>query len=215
MKLIGIGLEQPPVRMVSFVQLANPAQVSRNALFRWYFVPDYQCLRVTDDQFGVELVGDGVKLIGEDELVSSSGQRSAAGSSRASQEFAHSFTKRYAELAERSPVYAELRNVIDLSIAAAFIQKQDYYGKAGWKAPVLGNEQAYSVERLSAPKQVESAVNAVWKGNRLTTPIGGGVRIEPSMALEKDNRLPDENGKVSKLRDSVKVNVPADRWWWD
>ena len=45
MKLIGIGLETPPVQLVSYVERASPAQVSRNALQRWFFVPDYQCVR--------------------------------------------------------------------------------------------------------------------------------------------------------------------------
>ena len=217
MKLIGIGLEQPPVKMVSFVQMANPSQVSRNALFRWFFIPDYQCLRATDDRFGMELVGDGVKLVGEDELVAMSGQRSGkgGGSSKASQAFVASFTKRYPELAMRSPVYAELRNVIDLAIAAAFIQQEDYYGKAHWSLPVFGSEEAFPVETLPAPKRVESAVTAVWKGNHLTTPIGGGVRIDAATALEKENRLADEGGKVAKAREKVKVDLPAGRWWWD
>jgi hypothetical protein len=34
MKLIGIGLEQPPVRMASYVDRASPSQVSRNAMER-------------------------------------------------------------------------------------------------------------------------------------------------------------------------------------
>ena len=59
---------------------AKPAQVSRNALQRWYFVPDYQCVRVSEDNLAMELVGDGVKLVGEDELVTrqaASGRRPA------------------------------------------------------------------------------------------------------------------------------------------
>jgi hypothetical protein len=216
MKLIGIGLEQPPVRMVSFVQSANPAQISRNALFRWYFIPDYQCVRTTEDRLGMELVGDGVKLVGEDELVSAGGHRSnAGGTSKASQMFTMSFTKHYPELAERSPVYAELRNVIDLSVAAAFIQRENYYHKADWSLPVLGNEESYAVERQPAPRQVESAVTAIWKGNRLTTPIGGGVQIHPDMALSDQNRLSDESGKVSQLRQGVKIDLPPGRWWWE
>src|SRR5262249_15487005 len=43
MKLIGIGLEHPPVKqLVSWVDRVNPAAVSRNALQRWYFVPEYE-----------------------------------------------------------------------------------------------------------------------------------------------------------------------------
>ena len=64
-------------------------------------------------------------------MVGADGARSrAASGSRASQAFVASFTKKYAELADRSPVYAELRNLIDLAVAAAFIQQEDYYSQS-------------------------------------------------------------------------------------
>lgn len=217
MKLIGIGLEEPPVRMVSFIQKVNPAQVSRSAMFRWFFVPDYQCVRCTPDGLAMELVGDGVKLIGEDELISSSGQRTTAATrgNRASQEFVASFTRKYPELAERSPLYAELRNVIDLAVVAAYIQDQNLYRKADWSMPILGSEQAMPVEHFNPPQMVESVVTAVWKGSRLTTPVGGGVQIEPRMALSKENLLTDDKGAVAKVREEVKIKLAPGQWWWD
>jgi len=216
MKLIGIGLERPPVKIVSYVERANPAAVSRNALQRWYFVPDYQCVRTTDDRLAMQLVGDGVKLVGEGEQVTAGGGRQAAGRlDRASQAFVTGFTEKYPELAARSPVYAELRNLIDLSIAAAFIQQEDYYGRAGWNMPLFGNEGKFAVETYNTPKQVESAVNALWKGHRLMTPIGGGVTIQPTHAIASANLLPDETGKVAQTRQQVKVTLPEGRWWWD
>jgi hypothetical protein len=216
MKLIGIGLERPPVKMTAFIDRASPSQVSRNALFRWYFVPDYQCVRVSDDHQAMELVGDGVKLVGEDELVSGQGQRQAAGrGNAASQVFVKSFTEKYPALAEKSPVYAELRNLVDLSIAAAFIQDQGYYAKAGWKMELFGSEKSFSVETYPAPKRVDSAVAAVWKGSQLMTPIGGGVQIHAATALESKNLLPDEKGKVDAMRKSLTIDLPEGRWWWD
>ena len=216
MKLIGIGLEQPPVRMVSFISKANPAQVSRNALFRWFFVPDYQCVRASEDGLAMELVGDGVKLVGANEMVGAGGARSGASTgNRASQAFVASFTKKYAELADRSPVYAELRNLIDLAVAAAFIQQEDYYGQAGWGMELFGSEQQFAVQTYSVPKHVESTVAAVWKGQRLMTPIGGGVRIEAHRALGLDNTLPDSDGKVAKLHGQIKPNPAKGQWWWD
>ena len=57
-------------------------------------------------QAAMELVGDGVKLVGEDELVSSGGGRQQTGASnKASQAFVMSFTRSYPQLAERSPYY--------------------------------------------------------------------------------------------------------------
>ena len=111
MKLIGIGLEKPPVKLVSWVDRANAAQISRNALARWFFTPDYQCVRTSSDGTAMELVGDGVKVVGEDEMVASSGQRTAVGQgNNASQAFVQAFTKVYSELADKS---AGLRRVAE------------------------------------------------------------------------------------------------------
>jgi hypothetical protein len=216
MKLIGIGLERPPVRLTSYVERANPAHVARNAMERWFFVPDYQCVRVTDDGTAMELVGDGVKLVGEAEVVGANGQRSSASRGNpASQAFVADFTKRYAELADRSPVYAELRNLIDLSIAAAYLQEQDLYGKADWSMEFFGNERNMPVETYTSPKQVATAVNALWKGSRLMTPIGGGVTINPTRALDSDQRRGDESGKLAKARKETELKLAKGQWWWD
>ena len=216
MKLIGIGLEKPPIRLISFVDRANPSQIARNAMQRWYFVPDYNCVKVDEDGLAMELVGDGVKLIGADEAVMADGRRSrAARGNKASTAFVNSFTKKYSELADRSPIFAELRNLIDLAVAAAYMQKEGLYEKADWDLGILGNESKLPVELYKAPEKVETAVTARWKGNRLMTPVGGGVRIEASMALDADNILADEKGEVSAQHGQVKLTIPENRWWWD
>ena len=217
MKLIGIGLEQPPVRLASYVKRANPAMVGRNAMQRWYFVPDYECLRVSDDGLAMEVVGEGVKLIGEDEFVGQDGKRKSVGrSNRASEAFTKAFTKIYPKLASRSPVYAQLRNCIDMAVAAAFIQQRDLYGEAEWTLPVFGSEEVYPVETYNAPQQVATAVNAMWKGATLMTPIGGGVELRPSWALREENVLPDDRGNVTAKRAELRApQLADDQWWWD
>lgn len=216
MKLIGIGLEQPPVRLASYVSQANPATVSRNALQRWWFLPEYQCVRVSDDKLAMELVGDGVKLVGEDELVAANGQRKqTGGSSRASQAFVTGFTKAYPNLAARSPIYAQLRNIIDLSVAAAFIREQGYYEQADWKLETFGSEGRYPVETLNTPKQVETAVASLWKNKRLMTPVGGGVEISADKALQSGNLLADDKGQVEKTRGQGVPKLAEGQWWWD
>ncbi len=217
MKLIGIGLEQPPVRIKSYVDAARPSEVSRSALQRWYFVPDYKCVHVTPDHFGMELVGNGVKLVGEDEVVSHTGTRAVSGhTNKASQTFVDGFTRKYGELAIAVPVYAEMRNCVDLAIAAAFLQKHDIYGKAGWTLGVFGQEQSYPIETLNTPQHTETVVASIWRGNRLMTPVGGGVTLEPRQALQDGNVQSDEDGKLAKTRDGIKIDqLAADQWWWD
>jgi hypothetical protein len=217
MKLIGIGLETPPVRLQSYVERARPTQVASNALQRWYFVPNYQCVKVSGDSMAMELVGEGVKLVGEDEAVSGDGKRHKAGRGNpASDAFVKAFTKIYPKLAEKAPVYAQLRNCIDLAVAAAFIQHQDYYSLAKWKAETFNSEKAYPVETLNPPQQVESAVNSLWKGNTLMTPIGGGVQMRPTEAVDPTNLLEDKDAKVHEARVTADLSKLApDQWWWD
>lgn len=215
MKLIGIGLEQAEAPIASYVSRVNPASVSKNALQRWYFVPDYQRLKASDDGLAMEMVGEGVRLVGEDEVVSHDGSRRRLGrNNRASTLFTREFTENYAKLAAVSPVYAQLRNCVDLAIAAAFIQDRELYTKTGWSLGVLGDEAKYPVRTQNAPHKVASAVNALWKGNTLMTPIGGGVHIQATEALAQV--APDEDGKLAAERRAVEsAAAEFDGWWWD
>ncbi len=218
MKLIGIGLERAPARVTTYVDKASPSSVSRNALQRWYFVPDYECVRATADGNAIELVGDGVKLVGEDQVVAADGSRQVSGRvDRASEAFTTSFTQNYGRIADEAPVYAQMRNLIDMAIAAAYIREHRLHDKADWTMEIFGDEQKYPVQTYNVPQQVETAINSIWKGNRLMTPIGGGVNVQAHKALEVDNLLTDEEGKVQKLHGDVYAERPADNdnWWWD
>jgi hypothetical protein len=217
MKLIGIGLEHPPADIVSYVAKANPRDVARNALQRWYFVPNYECVKVADDDKAMELVGTTVKLVNESELVTADGSRvSTKKTDRASEAFVKSFTKEYDKLAARVPVYGQMRNLIDMAVAAAFIQRQDYYSQAGWTADVFNDEGQFQVETYTAPEKVETAVNAIWKGRTLMTPIGGGVKIQPTEALVSTRLIKDEDGKLdSQRQQTTTLNLEKGQWWWD
>ncbi len=217
MKLIGIGREASPVKISTYVQKARPGDVARNALQRWFFVPDYESVKVSDDELAMELVGNGVKLVGEQELVSNDGSRSGSRYiDRASQAFVGSFTRKYNEIARKSPVFGQLRNLVDMAIAAAYLQKYDYYGKADWDIPVFGSESVLPIELYPAPTHVASAVNVVWKGNTLMTPIGGGVNIQAAQALTRSNLIEDTDGDLAEAHKAIDINgLPAASWWWD
>jgi hypothetical protein len=217
MKLIGIGLEVPPVKITSYVSRANPRNVARNALQRWYFVPDYECVKVSDDELAMEMVGNRIKLVGEDEVVAAGGTTVRSSHvDTASQAFVGSFTRKYNELAGKVPVYSQLRNLIDASIAAAYIQDRDLYAHAGWRMDVFGSEANFPVEVYEAPETVETAINAIWKGHTLMTPIGGGVNMQPRNALRADRMLSDDDGKLSTVHKAVDLSaLKPGCWWWD
>jgi hypothetical protein len=217
MKLIGRGIERTAVKLSAYVDLASPAAVSRNAMQRWYFVPNYECVRVTEDEMAMELVGLGVKLVGANEVVGMDGVRAASGSGdSAGKRFTEEFTRKYEEIAAAVPVYAQLRNCIDMVVAAAFIKEHDFYGLAGWSMDLFQDEKQFPVMDCFAPKQVETVVTSIWKRRTLMTPVGGGVSIQTQLALRADNLLHDDNDAVDARRDDVSVEHLADgQWWWD
>jgi len=82
--------------------------------------------------------------------------------------------------------------------------------------PVLMDESKVSVETYIAPSQVETAVNAIWKGNTLMTPLGGGVNLQPKMALTRDRVIVDSDGNNNRVKQSAGPSNLADgQWWWD
>ena len=168
MKLIGIGLETPPVRLASYVDRAKPSDVGRNALQRWFFVPDYQCVRQSEDKLAMELVGDGVKLVGEDEMVT--GERRTPERRRPRQQGQPGVRRQLHQAVSRvGRAVARLCRTAKPDrpgrLPRPISSEQDYCGKAGWKMELFGSEQAFPVETYDIPKTVESAVNAIWKGH--------------------------------------------------
>jgi hypothetical protein len=63
---------------------------------------------------------------------------------------------------------------------------------------------------------VASAVNALWKGSTLMTPIGGGVQMRPTLAIAPTNILDDAEGEVDAARVAIELGELApSQWWWD
>ncbi|MBL8868783.1 MAG: hypothetical protein JNK90_03265, partial [Planctomycetaceae bacterium] len=210
----GIGLERTVVGIKSFTE--RSVGKSSN-LQRWYFVPDYASVEVSEDGGAMFLNGQGVKLVGAEELVKKDGSREARTNvNKASQQFTREFTEKYSKLAETTPVYAQLRNLVDMSIVAAFIQDSDFYGQSQWKLGVFGDESIVKVERFAAPLHVEPAVNTFFNNGRLLTPIGGGVNIQPRQAFAGENKKVDATGKIKETQNNAPVQgLTENQWWWD
>ncbi len=217
MKLIGIGLEGTPVGITSFVEAVKPSSSGANGLQRWYFQPNYDCVHVNEDETAMHLDGSGVKLVGANESIANDGSRTKTGkTSRASTVFCKSFTKKYDRLAESVPLFGELRNCVDMSIAAAFIQEMDFYGQAEWEMDLFSDESQFATEKYTAPTHIAPAVNALWKGNLFMTPIGGGVNIQPRYAIRSDRVKGDEDGSIDEAkRDEKLATLVNGEWWWD
>jgi hypothetical protein len=212
-----IGLEKDSIRvrgLQTFISRTVPND--SNALFRWYFVPDYDSVILTDDRTGMQLIGEGVKLVGENEVVSSTGERTERDGELdpGSKAFTQSFTNHYPQIAQQALVFAQLRNWIDMLICAAHIQREDFYGKSGWSMEFFGNEGKYPLETFVAPKEVESVVGMKPLRRAALAPVGGIV-IDAEKALDKEHAKSDTNGKIADRKKQLALSLPEGVWWWD
>lgn len=216
MKLIGIGLQDPMIPMTTWIQKTRP-RPGANALQRWYFEADYSTVASNEDGTAMHLVGKGVKLSGELEGVSKDGSRQRSGKSgdAASNTFTKEFTEKFDAIADVNPVFNEMRNLFDISIAAAFIQDRGLYNKADWNLGIFGSEEKFSVYGASEVNQVETAINYVIKDAQLMTPIGGGVHIAARKLVDPSRVSVDSSVSETIGMLGAPKNLAADQWWWD
>jgi hypothetical protein len=126
------------------------------------------------------------------------------------QKWADNMTARYEELARREPIFAELRNCIDLAVVSALILKEDLTGRAECELPTLLGETRYAVAEYSVPKQVDSKATAVKKGRNWVITASGGVMIQPwelVQTAQASQQVASARGRATAARKNA--------WWWN
>ena len=132
----------------------------------------------------------------------------------AAQAFAGAFTAKYPQIADRSPVFAQLRNGIDLLVLAAFMRREGWPTTIAWDATGLRDERTVATESLPPPRRMPCAVNVVWKGRVLLAPAGG-VSIVPAELIAPDRVAVAPAGTLDEQRSANEPRPAGDRWWWD
>lgn len=215
MKMIAVGLEAPPVRMPTFMSQLQVAP--KDSFQRWWLTPDYQAVKLTPDRLSMEIVGDTVRLLTEAYQATAAGQLVKTGRkpSAPAKSYAKNFTKNYPKIARMSPVFQQLRNMVDVLVLAAFFQQESAFEQIGLAQNVFYDETVQLVRLMEEPKKTPCVANAIWKGSRLIAVAGGGVSIQASQALLEESLVPDTKGEIVKMRDEFKINADQTRWWWD
>jgi Protein of unknown function (DUF1598) len=222
MKLIGMGLADGVDGVESYLDLAGEAASnSRSApppmsVLRWWFALNYESIRTSPDGDAFELVGQGVRVLSENELLAEQGQRVHTGQSDPlNRQFAESFTANFPELAAKYPVYSELRNVFDLAMAVALIQSNGLIESAAWEPSVLLGAEQLRLPELAAPRQVETVINhRVVNRRQIIAGVSGGVMVAPSDVLGKPRNY-DSGQQLAQDRKAAPSKMEAAAWWWD
>jgi len=217
MKRISIGLENPGVKgLRSHLSMIG---AGGNSIQRWWFVPLYEGLYRSEDHLAFEFAGQRLQLLSQDEVSNINGDRFAAATTQQStQAFAQQFTKHFAELAEQSPVFAELQNLTDWCLLAALLEREQVRDRIGWQPGVLLDAQRLPVQPFPVPKQVAAQANFRRASSGVVAGlVSGGVTITPDSTLQTISRPADPDRRLDSHRND---NLSAPRntnhpWWWD
>jgi hypothetical protein len=217
MKLISIGLEIPPIKgLRSHLSMAGSAG---NSTQRWWFTPLYDNFVKSDDGLAFQFAGPRAQLMSQEEFVNQAGQRWAAPVTRiTTQRFSKQFTEKFPQLADASPVFAELQSLIDLAVMAALLKKERLPEKVDWKMSLFLDEQAATIEKHNVPRQVPTAVNYKMTGTKMIVgEVGGGVTIDAAQTVKALEFVGDDDSKLKSARERAATEKPSEKhpWWWD
>lgn len=217
MKRISLGLEHHGVKgLRSHLEMLTTA--GGNSMQRWYFVPLYDELVRSRDGMTYAFRGQHHQLVAQEELTDVNGTRSEAPTTRVSTTaFARQFTKRFPDLAAKSPVFAELQNIIDWTLISSLIRRDGLAQKVGWSAAVFSDPVQSDYTHGAAPKTVASLVNAKRSANTVIGLVGGGVSIGQKRLLDAGAWQAEDGQRLDgrRITASEGTRSEAHLWWWD
>ena len=213
MKRIAMQLDKSPVpELPSFLEMMAQSRTKiTNMMPRWWLACDYDPLARSEDGMSWELRGRGVKVMTEDSLVSDDGSFTTTGKkSPIAARWADQMTRHYDDLSREEAVFGQLRNLMDMSVIAALIEKEQLLQQAGCQLPTLtGANGDFAMEAWNPPKTVSSECSVIKRGREYLITASGGVQIDSwrYAARSQDSKAVGE----AKARNAH----PADSWWWN
>jgi hypothetical protein len=221
MKLVGIGLEKGTLDVPSYldmIKLGRGEAPPPLDVLRWWFTINYDALLTNAARDVYELRGTGVKVLGENEMLTAAGKQIHTGKSDTlNSQFAHNFTTHFEALAAKYPVYADLQNVFDLALTMTLIKAEGLADRSGWHMLTFSDPQQFAVAQGQPPKAVETVMNhRVVNGKHILAAISGGVSVDCRSMVRPDAVETDGQGALASEHDrSTPEQVRPAAWWWD
>ncbi|MGE5192187.1 MAG: DUF1598 domain-containing protein [Deltaproteobacteria bacterium] len=220
MKLIGVAKLDAGKQIPSYFDLLKAAGQTRGApleALRWWLTMKYGAIVHNPDHSYFEIQDSSVLVQSENQFVNSQGEHVPTGISEpVNRRFAENFTRHYDELAQRDPVFADLRNLFDMALVAALCRQEKLHDKASWDLGVFAPGGMYHPAVVNSPTVVESVMNhKVYGGKDIVVQVAGGVQADV-VALARDKSIAKEDAGLDKVGSRGKnPALPEGRWWWD
>jgi len=232
MKLVAMGLEDTIPEIPSYlsrIQLAPGGGLPPMDVVRWWFTMNYKDVVADPEKEIFTFTGTGVKVLSENELIDDQGVRVHTGKSKGpTAGYARDFTENFDKIADKYPVYRQLKNVFDLAIVSAIIRNQRLDKRAGWNLTYFGENESYSAlnyrPRTShAPNQVESVMNhrVINERKKSSTVkhtligVSGGITFDSMKVVMANKMKTDDSGELNDVMESASPLAEDVKWWWD
>jgi hypothetical protein len=213
MKRIAMKLDESPIPgLPSFLDLVKKGGAKiTNMMPRWWMACNYEPMAKGEDGLAWELRGPGVKVLTEDEVIGADGGVAGTGKTNpVAQKWANLMTEHYDELSAKEPIFGELRNLMDLCVIAALIEKEDLLAKARLSIPTLqGKQNKLELVYWPQPKTVATQCSFLKRDREYIITASGGVEIASWQAASKSV----VNPAVGQLRE--KAASVSSKLWWD
>jgi hypothetical protein len=180
----------------------------QNMMPRWWLAPNYEPLAKTEDALAWELRGQGVKCLTEEDFVGASGQKQRTGqASGAAVKWAKTMTDKFDELAEHDSSFGQLRNIMDLAVIGALVEKEQLAEIAGLDMPRLMGAEA--LDNYPTPKQTSSKASVLRKGRGWVISASGGVEMLPWSVADNTETV----ATVGDVRSEMASD--GEEFWWE
>lgn len=220
MKLIGVGKIEGGDDIPSYFELLKQMR-AWNGLpleaLRWWLTMKYDAIVHTADRTAFEFQGGSVQVQSENQFVNSQGQHVPTGLAEPiNRAFAQNFTRHYADLAQRDAVFADLRNVFDLALAAALGREEKLFEKADWDLGVFAPGGAFQPAVVVAPRVVDSVIaHQVYDKTEIVVQVAGGVQANLLELVSARAPAPESKALDEAVQSARRPPLPSGRWWWN
>lgn len=206
MKRLAMNFEPAPIDgMPSYLHIAG---TNTDAFPRWWLAANYEPVLQDPKGLAWQLRGQGVKCMTETDFVDAQGRRTRSGkASRGAQKWADLLTQRFDELANEDSAFGQLRNVMDLSVVAALLEKEGLLEHVGLSMPALMT--TYELQEYPAPREVASQASFLNKRGKRIVTASGGVQLSPWRVAENLQ----QTDKLAPARDQALAKAGG-AWWW-
>ena len=182
MKRLSMGLETAPIqKMPSVLEMIQARDASFSSMApRFWMECNYKPVVKSEDGTVWQIHGQGVKTLTEDQYFDKNGVRKATGKPNLfAEKWAANMTEKFEELAAAEPAFAELRNIMDLTVVAAIIRKHDLVNQADTDiSSIMGTMASVSTPEFTAPKTIAPQCSFIRTSNAWVVTTSGGVLVD-------------------------------------